>query len=271
MRINGIELHVEETGRGSPIVFSHGLLLSTRMYDPQVSVLSARHRCIAYDHRGQGQSAMPEERTISIERTYDDAVSLIESLGRAPCHFVGLSMGGFVGMRLAARKPALLRSLILIDTTSEAEPRRNLPRYRALNAITRLGGLRFAAGRVVPIMFGESFLRDRHREAERTEQLRRLRGNRRRIYRAVNGVIGRDDCSDELSAITTPTLVLHGEEDRAISLRRGRELAARIAGAKFVAIPRAGHTATIEAPERVTAEIAGFIAAVEAAPSPSAT
>jgi pimeloyl-ACP methyl ester carboxylesterase len=65
------------------------------MYDGQVAHLRARRRCIAYDHRGQGQS--PASATAyDMETLYADAAALIEKLGAAPCHFVGLSMGGSV-------------------------------------------------------------------------------------------------------------------------------------------------------------------------------
>ena len=107
--VDGVELHYEERGGaagGTPIVFSHGLLWSGGMFDAEVAALSGRYRCIAYDHRGQGRSAT-SPTPYDMERLADDAAALIEQLGAVPCHFVGLSMGGFVGMRLAARRPEL--------------------------------------------------------------------------------------------------------------------------------------------------------------------
>ena len=55
----------------------------------------------------------------------DDAVALIESLGVAPVHYVGLSMGGFVGQRIAARRPELIRTLSLLDTSAGPAARRH--------------------------------------------------------------------------------------------------------------------------------------------------
>lgn len=259
MRVRETDLHVEDHGLGQPLLFAHGLLFSGRMYRAQVDALKGRYRCITYDLRGQGRSAVPRERTITIETLYEDAVALIETMGIAPCHFVGLSMGGFVGMRLAARRPELLRSLILIETAADAEPPANVAKYRVLNAITRLGGLRFLSARVLPIMFGEAFLTDPQRQAVRDEQTQQLVSNRRRIYRAVNGVIKRKGIEDELAAIRTPTLVMHGEGDRAITMKRAERMHAAIPGAKMVRIPRAGHSSTIEEPELVNAEIARFL------------
>ncbi len=120
--VDGVELHYSERGEGPPIVFSHGLLWSGTMFDDEIAALSSRYRCIAYDHRGQGRSAS-SPTPYDMERLTDDAAALIEKLGAAPCHFVGLSMGGFVGMRLAARRPALLKTLTLIETAADGEPR----------------------------------------------------------------------------------------------------------------------------------------------------
>src|SRR6185369_4898317 len=94
---------------------------SGRMFDAQVAALESRFRCISFDHRGQGQSEVTETGYTMDELTAD-ALALIQALGAAPCHFVGLSMGGFVGMRLAARYPALIRSLSLLETSAGPEP-----------------------------------------------------------------------------------------------------------------------------------------------------
>ena len=142
-RVNGVELYYEERGRGEQtIVFSHGLLWSARMYEAQLRALEADYRVIAWDHRGQGRSSGPEVRAHQIETCYHDALALLEHLRATPCHFVGLSMGGFVGMRIAARHPSLLRSLSLLATASDAEPQAHLPRYQLLTAIVRRLGPR---------------------------------------------------------------------------------------------------------------------------------
>lgn len=265
VHINGCELFVQHTGSGVPVVFSHGLLWSSRMYQPQVQALSARYHCVAYDHRGQGQSESPRGdilggNGISIELVYRDAVKLIEQLDLGPCHFVGLSMGGFVGQRIAARRPELLRSLVLLETAADPEPRQNIPKYRRLNAVARMGGLSFVAGQVMPIMFGDTFLTDAYREPEREKWQAELKQNQRSIYKAVNGVIERRSFEDQLHKIQVPTLILHGQEDRAIVMSRAEALHAGIRGSKLVKLPRGGHTSTIEEPELVNAELIRFLA-----------
>ncbi len=265
LSVNGTRLYYEDTGGdGEPVVFSHGLLWSTELFAPQVQALRGRYRCIAYDHRGQGRSEKPGGRSVAIETVYEDAVALIQSLGVAPCHFVGLSMGGFVGMRLAARRPDLLRSVCLMETSAEPEPPQNAPRYRLLAQVARFLGLRIVADRVMPIMFGKSFLQDPARAAERTFWRKQLLHNERSIYRAVNGVIDRKSVVDELARVRTPTLIVVGEEDVATVPAKAERLHSLIAGSRLVRLPRGGHSSTVEEPERVNAELAAFLDAQSA-------
>jgi pimeloyl-ACP methyl ester carboxylesterase len=260
LSVNGTELHYEDTGgSGPPIIFSHGLLWSTRLYDPQVDALRGRYRCIAYDHRGQGRSAVPPESVIDMETLYLDAIGLIEKLGVKPCHFVGLSMGGFIGMRLAARRPDLLRSLVLLETSADPEPLGNVPRYTLLNLIARLAGVRPVADPVMRIMFGKGFLSDPNRAEERALWRARLLENRKDVWRAVNGVIKRRAVTAELPSIKVPTLVVVGEEDVATVPAKAERLHQLIPGSRLVRLPRGGHSVTVEEPALVNATLGTFL------------
>ena len=136
-QVNGAEIHYEIHGTGpETILFAHGLLWSGAMFAAQVEALRSSYRCVTFDFRGQGQSAVTETG-YDMDTLALDAAALIEHLRLGPCHVVGLSMGGFVAMRLAARRPDLVRSLILLETAADAEPAANVPRYRLLNFIAR--------------------------------------------------------------------------------------------------------------------------------------
>jgi len=248
----GSEIYYEESGSGpETIVFSHGLLFDGRMFDAQVRHFRDRFRCIVYDHRGQGRSSVPDGRVIDMDQVYRDAVALIETLNAGPCHFVGLSMGGFVGLRIAARKPMLLRSLTLLGTSADAEPDDNRPKYRKLNFIARWLGIGLIVDRVMPIMFGQSFLRDGKRAAEREEYRKRLQSVKRSIYKAVNGVIERKGVFEEIDRTSTPTLVLVGEEDVATVPIKSERLHRQIARSMLIRVPHCGHSSSLEAPGAV--------------------
>ncbi len=262
-QINGQSLYFEDSGGpGEPVLFSHGLLMSSAMFEGQVATLAPRYRCIAYDHRGQGRSADRGGRIHTIEENYRDAASLIEMLGIAPCHFVGLSMGGFVGMRLAARRPDLLRSLVLLDTSADPEPRENIGRYTLLNAIASWFGIGLVVRRVMPIMFGRYFLTDPSQADVRAEWRQRLAANRRGIVRSVRGVIEREGVADEITRIATPTLVMVGDQDVATTPEKAKRIVSLIPGARLLTIPNAGHSASVEQPALVTAAISEFIDAL---------
>jgi 3-oxoadipate enol-lactonase len=260
--VNGTRIYYEDTGPGSTgetIAFSHGLLWSTELFAPQIAALRSRYRCIAWDHRGQGQSAADRRHCIGIELVTQDAIALLEHVGAGPVHLAGLSMGGFVAMRIAARRPELVRSLILLETSADPEPEANAPRYRMLANVSRAIGMSLIAKRVLPIMLGKTVLGDPSRRAD-VARFSKIMTARRDIWRATNGVIDRAGCADELSRIRARTLVIVGDEDVATVPAKAERIAAGIAGAKLVRIPGAGHSSSVEQPERVTAALQEFLA-----------
>lgn len=255
-----VKLYYEEMGTGpETIVFSHGLLWSHKMFRAQMEHLSDRYRVIAYDHRGQGQSEVTPQG-YDMDTLTEDAVALLDGLGVERCHFAGLSMGGFVAMRMAIRYPDRVQSLILLETSAQAEPRENVPRYRMLNTIVKIFGAWAVRKPVLKIMFGQSFLQDENRRDVRQKWGRELTSNKRTITRAVQGVIDRTAVpADQLAAISCPTLIIVGEEDVATVPAKSEYMAAHIPGAELVRIPRAGHTSTVEEPELVNQALDQFL------------
>ncbi len=263
LTLNGAKIYYEQHGAGqSTMVFAHGLLWSGRMFDDQVAAFKDRFRCITFDFRGQGQSEVTAGG-YDMDTLAADAAGLIEGLSAAPCHFLGLSMGGFVGMRLAIRYPALIRSLVLLDTSADAELAENVGRYRRLSHIGRWLGYSLIASPVMKIMFGAKFLQDPARAALRAAWRQRLIANDRvGIARAVAGVVERQGVYDQIDRIARPTLVIVGDQDVATVPAKAERMQARIPGSKLSVIPGAGHSATIEEPAAVNAAIAAFLAAL---------
>jgi 3-oxoadipate enol-lactonase len=267
LELDGMSLYYEDTGPGSTgetLAFSHGLLWGTELFAPQIAALRSRYRCLAWDHRGQGKSGSDYRNTIDMELVWQDATRLLEAKAGGPVHFVGLSMGGFVGLRLAARRPDLLRSLILLETSSEPEPLENVGRYRTLTTVTKLFGPKLIKNKVAPIMLGKTILTDKARRGELATFVD-LMSRRRDIWRAVNGVVDRAGVHHELARITTPTLVVVGDEDVATPRVKAEKIVAAISGARLVTIPRAGHSSPVEEPAAVTQAIEQFVQALPSA------
>lgn len=261
IKVNGVELYYEDTGGigKEVIVFSHDLFLNCRMFDAQVAALSARFRCITYDHRGQGQSEITTSG-YDMETIYEDAAQLIRALDAVPCHFVGVSMGGFVGIRLAARQPKLLKSLALIETSADRETDQNRSRYRFMNQLFRWVGPIWIANPTMKFLFGQKFMQDPARVTQREELKRQLTSlNRAGIPRAVSGAINRSGVYEELSNIQVPTLIMVGDEDIAAMPEKSKRMASQIPRSQVVVISGAGHSPTIEEPVMVNRMLELFL------------
>ena len=258
--VRDTRLWVEDTGGdGPPVLFAHGVLWNASLFAPQVAALRDQYRCISYDHRGQGRSDDGDAKSVPIEQVYEDAVALIESLGVGPVHFVGLSMGGFVAMRAAARRPDLLRSLTLLDTACTAETTINLPKYWGLNFTAQIFGIGSVIGPVMQSLFGQTVLTDPARAADVAAWRTTLLGNRRTVVRAMRGVMSRKSVVDEMAQIIVPTLIMVGEEDRATPPAKSEQLHSLIRDSTLVRIPFAGHSAPVEQPAFVTDALASFL------------
>ena len=248
--VNGAQVHIEDAGGDGPaVVFGHGLLFSGRMFAAQVERLRDRYRCVTIDWRGQGRSpAAPGN--YDMDTLADDAATIIESLDAGPVHYVGLSMGGFVGIRLAARRPDLIRTLSLLDTSAGPEDPEKVSKYRLLARVYRLVGMKPVRGQVEPIMFGPTFLADPASKPQVEDWLRVLAGvNRKGMQQAIYGVTDRDPVTDLLGSITAPTLVVVGADDVATPVTKAETIRDGIAGARLEIVPDSGHSSTIEQPE----------------------
>jgi pimeloyl-ACP methyl ester carboxylesterase len=264
--VNGIQLNISDTGAPADkpdapvLVMGHGLLFSTEMWRHQIAALRSDYRCIAVDWRGQGATP-PTEAGYDMNTLYADLVALIEHLDIGPVHYAGLSMGGFVGQRLAARRSDLVRSLILIDTSAGPEDPEKISRYRLLATIYGLLGMKPLLGQVAPIMFTPGWLKTpAGKETVQTWVAELATLNRAGMKKAIRGVTDRLPITDELSAITAPTLVLVGSDDTATPPVKAEAIAAGIKDSRLEVLNGVGHVSTLEDPDRVTALMREFLA-----------
>jgi pimeloyl-ACP methyl ester carboxylesterase len=268
IRVNGAGLAVEQRGGGTgpeSVLFCHGVLLNKRIFDRQMDALEDRYRCVAFDFRGHGRSQVTDGG-YGIDELTADAAALIRDLGLGPVHFVGHSLGAFVGLRLAARQPELVRSLVVLSASADRQPRLDVVRYRLLQVMARRFGIPPLVGSLMKTLFGAEFRGDPARGAER-EAWRQdiatlsLRG----ALLAVDGVLGREAVIDELPDIAAPTLVIVGAHDPAAPIQLGERIRAGIRGSRLVTVPT-GHTSPVERPDLVTAAIEEHLASTAQPP-----
>ena len=267
IKIDGSNIYYEEHGEGpESILFIHGFMMNCHMYDQQVEALQDRYRCILFDLRGQGASEVAE-KGYGIYDLVDDTAELIEQLECAPCHVVGLSMGGHIAMRLAKRYPELVRSLILISTSSAAESRSDARNFKLLGFIHNRISQPFAVGKIKPILFGEKWLNDPSQEEVQAywhEQM--LNNDKHAFAQTLNGILSRDDFANYLSEIDLPVLIISGQVDAAADPAQSERMHAEFPDSILVRVPDVGHTPPVEAPDIVSAAMLDFLVSL---PSPS--
>ena len=263
--LRGISVHFTDSGEpwpGAPtLVMGHGLLFSGWMFHPQVAALRDRYRCVTVDWRGQGDTPAADDGTADMDTLTADLVALLDHLGLGAVHYAGLSMGGFVGMRLAARHPERVRSLVLLDTSAGPEDPDKVAQYRLLARVYRWLGIGPVRGKVEPLMFGPHLLASPRRAEVVDPWVAKLRTvDRRGMRAAILGVTDREPVVDELPLITAPTLVVVGADDVATPVAKAEAIAAAIPGARLEVVPDAGHSSTVEQPEAVTRLMESFLA-----------
>jgi len=226
------------------------------MFDAQVVELRSDYRCIAYDLRGHGKSGVPKAG-YDLDTQTADAVVLIRALAAMPCHFVGVSLGGVVGLHLAADHPQLIRSLTLIGSTAGTET--HSLRLRLASPMVRWLGPGLFARTFMKTLFGSRFLRDPAQADLREEWRTRIAANDRRgLARSMTAVAKRPPF-DRLSKVAQRTLLIVGEEDRANPPKESETMKEQLHQAKLAVIPKAGHSPTIEAPEAATGALRLFL------------
>lgn len=268
IQVNGTSLFYIDEGEGDEVVvFSHSYLMDHRHFAPQIEALCAHYRVIAYDHRGHGQSDKAGG-DYSMELIYQDGLQLLDALGIESCHWVGLSTGGFVGMRLAIRQPERLRSLVLMDTSAETEPTIGRWKYSAMFALVRVAGFAPVMGTAMKALFGKTFMSAVKHKAVREQWRTRIAENdKKSVIRFGLAIFARKSVLGELAQVQTPTLVMVGEEDTATPPSKARRMAETIAGARLEVIPMAGHIATLAEPARVSALLREFLVGLAPVPS----
>jgi pimeloyl-ACP methyl ester carboxylesterase len=121
LSLNGFRLHyLDWGGEGQPTVLMvHGLTRQAHAFDGLAARLAGRYRCLAIDVRGRGESEWTPPETYHYRQYTDDVAAFADALGLERFHYVGTSMGGHIGMHLAARQPERFLSLVLNDIAPE--------------------------------------------------------------------------------------------------------------------------------------------------------
>lgn len=256
--MSAVDLHcIDSGGRGEPVLLAHAIGCDRRMWDELAAALAPRHRVIAIDARGHGKSPLPP-RPWSLADMADDAARLLDRLGIARAHWVGLSMGGMVGQAFALAHPERLGRLVIANSTSSYGPGgRGLWDNRI--RLVGEGGLAAIRDMVAARYFSPAFTEAHPAAVQRVMQ--------RFLETPADGYLGcceairEMDFLDALPRIAAPTLVIAGELDAGTPPAMSKAIADRIPGARLAVIAGASHLSVVENPAGFSALISGFLAA----------
>ncbi len=243
----------ENPGRERMFVFVNALGTDLRIWDGVIAGHVGAFRILRYDLRGQGLSDAPPA-PYSIDDHVGDLAALLDAHEIAGAIVVGMSVGGMVALALAAKRPDLVRLLVLCDTAHKiGTPEMWSARIEAVRA----NGLASIADAVL-----ERWLSTEYRQAHAVD----LAGYRNMLTRnSAEGYIGtcatlRDtNLTSVASRLTQPTLCQVGEADGATPPALVESLSELIPNAAFDTIPKAGHLPCIEQPQLLSSRIESFV------------
>jgi pimeloyl-ACP methyl ester carboxylesterase len=266
---DGVKLHVEDTGHGTPIVFVHEFAGDCRSYEPQVRFFSRRYRCITFNARGYPPSDVPPSPdAYSQDRARDDIRDVLDGLGIQGAHIVGISMGGFATLHFGLTYPHRAKSLVIagVGYGAPADKRAQFAeecevaarRFETLPAAEAAGSYGRGPTRVQyenkdPRGYAEFMAQlAEHDPKGAANTLRGVQKRRPSVF----------DLADGMKAMAVPSLIMTGDEDDPC-LEASLFMKRCIPASGLIVLPCTGHTLNLEEPGAFNAAVADFLAAVE--------
>ena len=267
---DGVRLHYEEVGSGTPILFLHEFAGDLRSWEPQVRFFSRTNRCIVYNARGYPPSDVPESFEVySQDRARDDARCVLDHLKIERAHLVGNSMGGFATLHFGMAYPERAISLAICGCGYGAAPAGRAEFQEGMRALAKDmldKGMQYLA---------DTYGRGPTRMAWERKDPRGYAEFRRMFAEhdpkgSANTMLGYQarrpslyDLKDRIAQVDVPALVVNGDEDDPC-LEPGLMLRRTMKRCGHVVIPRTGHAMNLEEPTLFNTVIADFHARAEA-------
>ena len=254
MLTRGISIEYDVHGDGPPLILIGGLGFGRWSWFKQVPALSNHFRTIAFDVRGE-QSLSYGVADLSAE-----VVTLLDHLGIEKAHVLGTSLGGFVAQELALERPDLVDKLVLVCTSYGS----HAPQTMSPQALGRMLGWGALSPESATRRGLETATSDAYRDENPDEFNLILRWRladspslATYYQQAMAGA--RFDASHNVENIASPTLVIHGADDRYMPVANAVALAESIPGAKLRVFEDTGHLVFIERAEEVNEEVVSFL------------
>ena len=229
-----------------PLLLGNSLGTTSQMWSAQIPELARHFYVIAFDHRGHGKSESPPGPW-EIGDLGHDVVGVLDQLRVDRASYAGVSLGGMVGMWMAANAPERIDRLMVICTSAHLAA----PGYwRDRAAKVRAAGMASIVDPVVERWFTPDFARRLPGVVREYKEM--LAQSSPDGYAACCEAIGRLDLRPDLARISAPTMVVAAADDQAIPPEHGAAVAKAVVGSSFVTVADAAHLANVEQPDVIT-------------------
>jgi pimeloyl-ACP methyl ester carboxylesterase len=267
---DGFRLHYEEAGSGTPVIFVHEFAADHRNWEPQMRHFGQRYRAICYAARGYPPSDIPADvASYSQDRAADDILSVLDHLGIAQAHVVGLSMGGFATLHFGFRHPARALSLCVAGCGYGAEAGQQAKFAAEAEAIAEFLLKDGMAAFAEKYAYGPTRVQFENRNPRGFAEFKRHLAEHSALGMA-NTQLGCQrrrpslyDLTEKMAALTVPTLIMTGDEDWPC-LQPGLLMKRTIPSAALVVMANAGHVINEEDPDEFNRLLGNFLAQVDA-------
>jgi pimeloyl-ACP methyl ester carboxylesterase len=239
VRVSGYPVRYRTAGEGEPLVLLHGLSGSSDWWRRNVPELARRYQVFLLDLPGFG-AMRRQRRRFSLAESAAWLLSWAEAVGLERMSLIGHSMGGYVGIKLAAEHPETVDRLVLIAPAGTTGRR---------SIIRHLPPLLLAAYRSTPSFF-PMFVYDTLRMGPAT------------LWRASREIFAAD-VSEELPGISTPTLLVWGEQDPLVPPTAGKLLRSQMPSSRLVVLEGTSHVPMFDRPEKFNETLLSFLAGDE--------
>ena len=238
------------------LLVANSLGTNLRLWDAQIPELTRHFKVIRYDSRGHGLSDAPRS-PYSIWRLGRDALAILDALGVEKAHFLGLSMGGMVGLWLLANAGGRIDRAVLANTAAVMPPPDH---WNMRIRMARENGMAAIAPMVANLWFPKTFQDREPQQVARIQTM--LATTPAHGYAACCAAIRDMDQRETVRSIVNPVLVIAGRQDQSTPPERGKFIADNIPGAKYLLLD-AGHLSNLEAPDAFTRAVVDFLSVVE--------
>lgn len=263
VQINNTIINYAQFGseKGDPLVFLHGFPFDSSMWEPQIKSLPENIRAITLDFRGHGQSDVGNAH-YSIEFFADDVIALLDFLGISNAVICGLSMGGYVALRLVERHPDRVNALVLCDTRSESDTNEGRVKRASTVRSVQADGVKGFAENFVKAVFAPRSFETAESEIVRIKNIIE-NTSPLSICGTLLALAARTDTTESLKRIDVPTLILVGEHDTLTPPSASIEMQKLIHGSELFVVPDAAHMSNLENPEFFNEKLFSFLSRIQ--------